>query len=275
MIDWGRLTQLGAWVLLPILGGVCYTMLLGVPFSALRWSLLVQIGSTGRLRFLSALRGYFLGLFFNFAMPGALGGDLVRVHFASVRAQIAYAPSALIVLTERLFGLLSLCLLGAIGVAMNDRLGQFTTYPATQVIVWIAAVGAILLVAMEFTRRYIAIPLALVPLILLLSIIGQSTDFLLVYLYGKFLSVDIPLETLLLVMPLVFMASVLPFAPGGHGAREVTLTGLLALVGIPVSQAALIALMLFTTKIGLGLACIGAYHYSNHQLPGLPSVQPK
>ena len=65
----------------------------------------------------------------------------------------------------------------------------------------------------------------------------------------------LPLETLLLVVPLVFLASVIPLTPGGHGIREVTLTAWLTLAGIPVSEAALVALMLLVTKIGFGLAC--------------------
>ena len=58
-----------------------------------------------------------------------------------------------------------------------------------------------------------------------------------------------------LVIPLVFLASVISITPGGHGIREVTLTALLTLAGIPVGEAALIALMLLVTKIGFGLVC--------------------
>jgi uncharacterized membrane protein YbhN (UPF0104 family) len=43
--------------------------------------------------------------------------------------------------------------------------------------------------------------------------------------------------------------------PGGIGVREVTLTALLTLAGVPVSEAALIALMLLITKIGFSLLC--------------------
>ena len=88
-----------------------------------------------------------------------------------------------------------------------------------------------------------------------MSVLGQSSDYLLVHFFGRAVSVDIPLETLLLVIPLVFLASVIPITPGGHGIREVTLTALLTLAGIPVAEAALIALMLFMTKIGFGLVC--------------------
>jgi len=115
--------------------------------------------------------------------------------------------------------------------------------------------GAIIVSGIVLSRRYTQIPLLLFPVLLVLSLLGQSSDFLLVHYFGRAVSVDIPLETLLLVIPLVFLASVIPITPGGHGIREVTLTALLTLAGIPVGEAALIALMLLVTKIGFGLAC--------------------
>ena len=128
-------------------------------------------------------------------------------------------------------------------------------FPSTQLALGLAVAAAIVVVGVGLTRRYIEVPLTLFPLLLLLSIIGQSSDFLLVHFYGRAVSVDIPLETLLLVIPLVFVASVIPLTPGGAGVREVTLTALLTLAGVPVSQAALVALMLLLTKIGFGLLC--------------------
>jgi len=48
---------------------------------------------------------------------------------------------------------------------------------------------------------------------------------------------------------------VIPLTPGGLGVREFTLTALLSLAGIPVNEAALVALMMFATKTGFGLLC--------------------
>ena len=253
-VDWRTVANHPNGLFLPILAG----MALMVPVmmaTALRWKLIIGTETPGNFSFLTAFRGCGLGLFVNLVLPGVVGGDAVRAHYASVRAQIDYRRALIVAFTERLFGLLSICLLAGIGVALNDHVERFTQIPATELTVGLLVVAAIILVGVVLSRRHTRIPLLLFPVLLVLTILGQSSDFLLVHFFARAVSVDIPLETLLLVVPLVFLASVIPLTPGGHGIREVTLTALLTLAGIPVGEAALIALMLFVTKIGFGLAC--------------------
>jgi uncharacterized membrane protein YbhN (UPF0104 family) len=253
-VDWRTVATHLNGLFLPILAG----MALMVPVlmvTAWRWKLIIGTETPRRFGFLTALQGCGLGLFINLVVPGLVGGDAARAHYASVRAQIKYPRALVVAFTERLFGLLSICLLAGIGLALNDHIERFTQIPATELTLGVVAAAAIVLAGVGLTRQYTQIPLLLFPLLLVLSVVGQSSDFLLVHIYGRAVSVDIPLETLLLVVPLVFLASVIPLTPGGHGIREVTLTALLTLAGIPVSKAALIALMLLVTKIGFGLAC--------------------
>ena len=197
--------------------------------------------------------------------PAWLAGMWRRAHYATVRAQIKYPRALVVALNERLFGLLSLCVLASIGVALNEHVERFTQIPSTQLALGLVVAAVIIIVGVALTRRYTQISLLLIPLLVLLSVAGQSSDFLLLHFYGQAIAVDIPLPTLLLVVPLVFIASVLPLTPGGHGVREATLTALLTLAGIPVSEAALIALMLLVTKIGFGLVCGIALIDGSHQ----------
>ena len=254
MVDWRTVATDPHGLILPILAGLA-VMVPALMATALRWKLLIGTETPRRFSFLNALRGWCLGLFVNLVVPGVVGGDVARAHYASVRAQIKYPRSLLVVFTERLFGLLTICLLGAIGLLVNDHLERFTTAPAAQLALALLLVSTILLAGMGLIHRYAEIPLLLFPLLLLLSVAGQSSDFLLVHLYGRAVSVDIPLATLLLVLPLVFLATVLSLTPGGTGVREVTLTALLTLAGVPVSAAALVALMLMVTKIGFACLC--------------------
>ena len=63
-------------------------LLLAVPIAALRWWLLIAtLGFP--MRFLWALRTTFTSQFFNVVLPGALGGDMVRVLLAYRAAQRA------------------------------------------------------------------------------------------------------------------------------------------------------------------------------------------
>ena len=253
-VDWRTVATHPKGLFVPILAG----MALMVPIlmvTALRWKLIIGTEIPGHFSFPTALRGWGLGLFVNLVVPGVVGGDAARAHYASVHAKIDHRRALLVAFTERLFGLLSICLLAGVGLALNDHVERFTQIPATGLTVGLAVAAAIVLLGVVLTRRYTQIPLLLFPVLLVLTVIGQSSDFLLVHFFGRAVSVDIPLETLLLVIPLVFLASVIPITPGGHGMREVTLTALLTLAGIPVGEAALFALMLFVTKIGFGLAC--------------------
>jgi glycosyltransferase 2 family protein len=253
-VDWQTVTDKLDGLLLPILAGIAF-MLPALMIMALRWKLLIGNETPRRFSFSSAVRGSFRGPFFNLVMPGLVAGDVARSYYASVRAQITYSRSFLIVITERLFGLLSLCLLAGIGLALNDHLERFTRVQGVHFALGLTLVAAVVLLGVGLTQRYSRVPLLLFPWLLILSIIGQSADLVLVHFYGRVLSVNIPLEVLLLVLPLVFLASVIPLTPGGLGVREFTLTALLSLAGIPVNEAALVALMMFATKTGFGLLC--------------------
>ena len=264
MVDW-RTVARDPGLIPPILGGLAI-MVPALMAMALRWKLLIGTETPRQFSFLHALRGWCLGLFSNLFVPGLVGGDVARAHYASVRAQIKYPRSLLVVFAERLFGLLAICLLGTIGLLINDHLDRFTTVPAAQLALALLLISTALLAGVGLIHRYTQISLLLFPLLLLLSIAGQLSDFLLVHFYGRAVSVNISLSTLLLVMPLVFLATVLSLTPGGTGVREVTLTALLTLSGVPVSAAALVALMLLVTKVGFSLICGLALFGGMHQL---------
>ena len=253
-VDWHTAAKNLDGLILPILAGMAF-MLPALMVTALRWKLIIGTETPRHFSFLAAMRGWGLSIFVNLVVPGMVGGDAARAHYSSVSANIGYPRALAVVFTERLFGLFSICLLAAIGVVLNRNLDRFTQIPAADLTIGLVVAGAVILVGVILIRRHAHIPLALFPLLLLLSGLGQSSDFVLVHFYGRAVSVDIPLDTLLLVVPLVFLASAIPLTPGGLGVREATLTGLLTIAGIPIGQAALVALMLLITKVGFGLAC--------------------
>jgi len=186
-VDWPTVTDKLDGLLLPILAGIAF-MLPALIIMALRWKLLIGTETPRRFSFPNAIRGSFRGPFFNLVMPGLVAGDVARSHYASVRAQITYSRSFLIVITERLFGLLSLCLLAGIGFALNDHLERFTRVPGVHFALGLTLVAAVVLLGVGLTQRYSRVPLLLFPLLLILSIIGQSADLVLVHFYGRVLS---------------------------------------------------------------------------------------
>ena len=93
-----------------LLGSVCLTLL--------RWHLLmVMLGlpSTPAL----ALRVGFIGMFFNTAMPGSTGGDVIKAVAVSRSFQERRATAVLSVVLDRAIGLVGLALLAAAVIPLH------------------------------------------------------------------------------------------------------------------------------------------------------------
>jgi uncharacterized membrane protein YbhN (UPF0104 family) len=68
----------------------------------------------------------------------------------------------------------------------------------------------------------------------------------------------VALTALLFVMPLVYVATVLPISLGGLGVREGVLSGLLMLFAVPRDDAILAAFLLYLAKVVVGLTGVPA-----------------
>ncbi len=79
--------------------------LLGQIIVSLRWWYLLRSQSIF-IRFWSAVRLHFLGLFYNNCMPGAVGGDLVRAWYVTRHTEKKF-EAALSVFVDRIIGLMS------------------------------------------------------------------------------------------------------------------------------------------------------------------------
>jgi len=109
-------TSLGA-----VLGGVSWPLLaaavvlygLVILITAVRWDLLLRIQGI-RLHPWEVVRLTMIGVFFNLAIPGAVGGDLVKMAFVARRAHRRRAEAILTVLLDRIVGLVALFLVSAV-----------------------------------------------------------------------------------------------------------------------------------------------------------------
>lgn len=91
------------------------------PMQAYRWWLLMSARNLG-VSLGQSFKLMMVGTFFNFAMPGTTGGDLIRAAYAARREEGRGSAMASILL-DRITGLLALVLLaGLVGLTMiNDR----------------------------------------------------------------------------------------------------------------------------------------------------------
>src|SRR5262245_49047357 len=95
------------------LGALCYGFT--IVFASTRWWWLLIVNRL-QVSWLEALRFTWIGLFFNNVVPGQTGGDLVKAIYIMKHCPGGRVPAMVSVLVDRVLGLASLALLGAIAV---------------------------------------------------------------------------------------------------------------------------------------------------------------
>lgn len=285
LIDWRRAVAVLGQADARWLGVAFALSLVGFIPAALRWTGLLGAVRV-RYRMVAAYRAYLMGTFYSLAMPGVIGGDAARVWFCIRETRTALALVATTVLAERALGVVALLLILSLGVYL---------YPAASgsgVTRWAPLLALLLLSGIAalpwFTRRFtLATPVAkpcqvrrvstfirwvgdrLAPIqavgimvlldALTLSILFQVVDILSTYAIGRALGLDLSVTILLVAMPIVYLATVLPISPGGLGVREGTLVIVLAQFGHAASDVALLALTVFLNRVAIG--AVGAVQH--------------
>jgi uncharacterized membrane protein YbhN (UPF0104 family) len=135
------------------------------PIQAVRWKMLLR--SRGMdVTLARSFRLVMVGSFFNYAMPGSTGGDLVKAYYAAARTD-RRADAVMSVVVDRIVGLLGLVLVAGLAgllVVLHARTGSGhadapgleqclrRTYHATGYL-WLAVAGVVALSAVYFSRR--------------------------------------------------------------------------------------------------------------------------
>jgi glycosyltransferase 2 family protein len=242
---------------------------------AVRWRrLLVRLGE--RIQFVAIARDILVGALFNTFLPTSFGGDVIRAIRTSRRLTHGYRAWSSS-LFERLIGMLTLAIAGAIGVvfAIGDVLP-----PRQRILV----VG--MAVTFAFALFFVSAPLRVLvrllekrlPSALIADIRGVVAD-----LEGPLATAPARLETfawsaLALVfnvayttfsaralgapehslavavgLPIVSVLSLAPVSLGGHGLREGLFVVVLGVLGVPKDVALGIALLALAYNIFFAL----------------------
>lgn len=83
--------------------------------TAVRWQRLLEVQGVN-LRLWAVVRLMMIGIFFNLVVPGAVGGDVIKMAYVSQRAGDKKAEAVLTILVDRIVGLLGLLLVAAASV---------------------------------------------------------------------------------------------------------------------------------------------------------------
>jgi uncharacterized membrane protein YbhN (UPF0104 family) len=245
--------------------------------SSLRWRLLaVAQGFDGTaVRYVGY---YFIGSFFNLALPSSVGGDVVRVWYLAGQEGAGPATgrrlAALVsVLADRVNGVVVLVLMACVSAVVCP-------VPLAPWILWtVAGIGAatVLALAAVPVLRLISSPKlthlrrladsgwsycrhpGVLMTATLSSVVVQVGNAALGYLIGEALGLPVPALYYGLIVPLVALLALLPISLNGMGLREAGYVVLFAPLGIEAGDAVTFSLLMFAVSAVVSLGGVGFY----------------
>lgn len=279
VLDWQRLLYVFSHLRLEYFWFAPILVVLALYCLAIRWTILLTYFRV-RLSQKESFLYYLVGNFYNIILPGAIGGDVIRIGICAVKKKQPITLIASSVLLERVFGLLVVLFLGAIGILLlsaklQQQLGA--TLTTTMLLLslgtlFIFILGWFLLrfiplISIESKAKKIPIVLKLLNIldrlrqipvkalleIFIFNIFSQVFDIIASYFLAKSILLELPLIVFFVVIPIVYISTVIPISLGGLGVREGVLALLLSRMGIPSSDAITFSFVLYFNRVFVSL----------------------
>lgn len=253
------------------LGSALLLLLMALLLSAVRWRLVLGDDAPG-VPFL--WRVYLVGWCFSLFLPTSVGGDAVRtVAITRRRTSLGEAVSSIAV--ERLLGVGALgvylligCLLAPAVLSSAVGLAEWNR-PWWQVVIAAAAAGGVFALALRLgarnsrvqailkdawtvLRRFQSSPVRMAATVGA-SLLVQASYILTWYALALGVRINVPFLALLVFVPFVSLAAMLPVTLSGLGVREGAWALLLAPLGVPVADAVGFSLLYYLCSLLLGL----------------------
>lgn len=196
------------------------------------------------------LRLYWLGMFYNLFLPGAVSGDAYKVILLKKKCGAPYKDTTAAVLLDRFSGLLGLGLiLSAYAIFVLDD----TNY------VLLLAAGSLAAVVLTYLliSRYWKLFRESFYSTLLLGILVQAVQVACVYAILAALGITGQQPAYIFIFLLSSLASVLPVTIGGLGIREMVFLEGSRWLGLSSEQAVVISLIFYILTLITSLAGLG------------------
>lgn len=279
-VDWERIGATWAYLRYHILWLPPVILLCGTMVSAARWSFLLYHLKHAQ-PFLVSLRFYLIANFYGLILPGVIGGDAIRITLAARRQT---GPIAMIVtstLIERILGLVMVLFIASTALIFAPpNLLQTLGLPSDRTLLALMGLGLVgtiflasfclrLVPATMTTKRssdgnvvalfrsilqiLCQVPMRAIYVVAGLSGFFQLIDIIATWVLGLALGIELPLSAYLMIMPIVYISTVLPISIGGLGVRESVLTLLLKQFGAETSVAVMLAFTVYINRIAVGL----------------------
>jgi hypothetical protein len=261
---------------------------LGIVLSAWRWQRALAVFDV-EVPLRTLVSHYFAGQFVGNALPSTIGGDVIRVSWATKTTgsgQVAFAS----VVLERLTGWVVLPLLAVLGFALRPSLLDVDhawialliagiSFAALVLILvvaahprlagrfrdhdnWMRFIGGVH-VGVDRLRRQPRLAAG----VLGAAVVYQASTIAVVYFAVRTLGVEIPIAAVLAFAPAVAMAQVMPLSLSGLGVREGLLVVFLHPLGVSSGRAVAIgllwyAMMLVVSLVGAPTFAVGHRHHA-------------
>jgi uncharacterized membrane protein YbhN (UPF0104 family) len=237
-------------------------LMLQIWVGGLRWHVILRrLGAPAKI--LTSLKLFYIAVFFNTCLWGAVGGDVVR-GWLSYRGNVRAGTAVNSIVLDRVAALAGVALLvlastpywtarfghapvtwvpgvvaaaglfGILIVAQFDRLPQ--SWQRLQPMLLLQALGAA-------TRTIFLRPAAAGPT-LALAVVAQIMMALTAYFVARSLAIGVSLIDCLVLMQPVALLTSLPISIGGWGVRETAIIAMFGLVGIPASASLVLSVQL-------------------------------
>lgn len=279
-VDWQRLDEVLAHVDLRYIYLPPLAMLLAFLFASFRWSLLLNAFKQ-KQGVLFSYKYYLIAHFYGLILPGVIGGDAVRITLSARGKGRQLSVVILSIMLERALGMIMILLLGAIALlTLQDEALARLNLPVSQKTISILGIiglsGVLALFVMmrklpvglitpkpsdskavatlrNVLEKLQSLPFHIFLLGASLSCLFQFMDIVTTWLLGLTMGIDVSFTVYLVVMPIVYISTVLPISIGGLGVREGVLSLLLNSFGVVLSLAVLLAFAIYLNRLLIGL----------------------
>lgn len=275
-IDGEEVTGVLAQVSLSALGLIVGISFLVFGLAARRSQLLAGL-PRGMGGLWKAYRFYLTSMFYNQFLPTSIGGDAVRIYLIQKEQGSIYSAGSSVVL-ERAVGLIFTLLLAVIsGLYLSSQGSRQLMGVLYGLLIGVAAVtmllfqpaltrflaraqldsrlGTLWLAANKFLQtlqQYRQQPKLLFRAGLL-TLAYQIGDIIVIWMLGGLVNMNVSFVHYLLIIPIVYVVTMLPISINGLGVRESTMVYLFVNAGAEPAQALLLSLLFYGDRLIKGM----------------------
>jgi uncharacterized protein (TIRG00374 family) len=294
-IDWSAMARLAAaWEI--ALAAVALELLASI---ILAWRLCLLYRPHGiQLTLAAATKLTLVGLFFSNCLPGAAGGDVVKIYYATRGNHGRRTEVATVMLFDRVLGLFTLVLLPLLfAPVLPQVIGGADVLRGLLLSSAAAGAGMLMVIVLLASTRIserglVAVVLQRLPLgryvgkildtihvyrqspgtllaALGASVVGQGITIAVMLVLAQAINPSASAWSMAVLIPFGLLANSLPLTPGGLGVGEAAFSGLFAIAGL--SGGAELVLSWRLALLVVGLLGLGVYLQGRKQFVYAPA----